>query len=236
MYKDNKIICVIPARGGSKSVPGKNLRKVAGKPLLGWAIETAKKSKYIDRLILSSEDENIIETAKKYNCEVPFVRPQELAGDTSTTNEVILHALRELSGFDLVVVLQVTSPLVTSDDIDGCIEKCIDEENIFACVSACEPDKSPYWMFEMEDNVLTPVMGEDFLNKRRQDLPNVYIPNGAVFVAYSIWFLKRKSFYSKNTSGYIMPRERSIDLDTEFDFKLLETYLEHNNLINKRSA
>lgn len=232
MYKGKKILCTIPARGGSKSVPGKNLRKVGGKPLLAWAIETAQQSSLIDRLVLSSEDERIISTAKEYNCEVPFVRPVHLADDTSTTNEVVLHVLKEIKGFDIIAVLQVTSPLVTVEDIDCCIKKCIDEENIFACVTACEPDKSPYWMFNMTGNVLTPVMGESFLNKRRQDLPEVYIPNGAVFAAYTEWFLSNKSFYSENTTGYIMPRERSLDLDTEFDFKLLEIYLDQKNLNN----
>jgi len=235
MYKGKKILALIPARGGSKSVPGKNLRPVGGKPLLAWTIETAKKSKFIDRLILSSDDDQIMHSAKYYGCEVPFVRPSELAGDSSPTNDVILHAIDNIKGYDLVVALQVTSPLVTEEDIDQCIKKCIDEK-AKACVSACEPDKSPYWMFCMEDERLVPVLGEGYLNKRRQELPSVYVPNGAVFVADVKWFKINKSFYSDLTVGYIMPRERSIDLDTEFDFKLLETYLEYRKVTIKKIA
>lgn len=235
MYKNKKILGLIPARGGSKSVPGKNLRPVAGKPLIAWTIESAHKSKYLDRVILSSEDSSIIKSAEKYGCEVPFVRPDDLAKDDTPTNEVIIHAINSLENYDFVVAMQVTSPLVTEEDIDSCIKKCIDE-NANACISACEPDKSPYWMFKMEKEVLVPVFGKEYLNKRRQELPSVYIPNGAVFVANCSWFKKNRSFYSDSTVGYIMPRERSIDLDTEFDFKLLETYLEYKNLIVKKSA
>lgn len=225
MYKNLKILAVIPARGGSKGVPRKNLKKILGKSLVEWTIDTAKNSKYIDRYILSSEDDEIIETAEKAGCEIPFKRPLSLAEDDSTTNDVILHALENVDGYDLVVCMQVTSPLVKSEDIDACIETCV-ETGAKASVSACRPDKSPYWMFGIEKGFMKPVMGPSYFNKRRQALPEVYVPNGAVSVAYSSWFKENKSFYSDYTSAYIMPIERSFDLDTEFDFMVLETFLD----------
>ena len=223
MFGDKRILGIIPARGGSKGVPGKNLRIVQGKPLVGRAVETALGSRYIDKLILSSEDAEIIDTAKKFGCNVPFIRPKELAADESVTNDVILHAMKSMTEkYDIIVCLQVTSPLVTSDDIDGTIRMCA-ENDIPSCVSVCEVDKSPFWMFTMPEGIiLKPLMGDAYLTKRRQDLPKTFIPNGAVFVAQWDWFLETKTFYSSKTAGYVMPRSRSLDIDTENDFKLLE--------------
>lgn len=223
MFGDKRILGIIPARGGSKGVPRKNLRMVDGKPLVGRTIEMALGSRYIDRLILSSEDQEIIETARDYGCEVPFVRPKELSLDESVTRDVILHVMEALGEkYDLVVCLQVTSPLVTSDDIDGTIRTCV-EKNTGSCVSVCKVDKSPYWMFKMpEEGILSPLMGDSYLTKRRQELPQIYIPNGAVFVVMWDWFLEHKTFYGSSTAGYVMPGSRSIDVDTENDFMMLE--------------
>ena len=127
MLNGKTILAIIPARGGSKGIPRKNIKPLAGKPLIAWTIEEAKKSKYIDRLILSSEDEEIIRIAKKWGCEVPFVRPKEFAEDETSGIEPILHAIETLSEkYDYVCLLQPTSPLRTVNDIDGCIKKCID--------------------------------------------------------------------------------------------------------------
>jgi CMP-N-acetylneuraminic acid synthetase len=224
LYNDLKILAVIPARGGSKGVPRKNLKKISGKSLIQWAIERAKKSKFIDRLIISSEDSEIIEEAKRFGCDVPFKRPDFLAKDDSSTNDVILHAIENIKGYDIVVSLQVTSPLVDPGDIDSAIKICVDSDSK-ACISATVPEKSPYWMFQLNNNMLDPILGEQYFNKRRQDLPQVFIPNGAVYVAFSDWFKYNKSFYSKETTVYVMSREKSFDLDTEFDFRVLEAYL-----------
>lgn len=226
MFKGKKILAIIPARGGSKGVPGKNIKPAGGKPLIAWMIQAAKASRFIDRLVLSSDDEKIIKTAERFGCEIPFVRPSELARDESSSSDVILHALNKISGYDYVMLLQLTSPLTITEDIDGCIESCITSRST-AMVSVTEPDKSPYWMFEMEEgNTLVPVLGKrEYLNKRRQDLPRVYMPNGAIYIAESGWFSHHKSFFTDTTAGYVMPRERSLDIDTELDFKLLESVL-----------
>lgn len=231
MFGDKRVLGIIPARGGSKGVPRKNMRMVDGKPLVGRTVETALGSRYIDRLILSSDDKEIIKTAIEYGCEVPFVRPKELASDESVTRDVILHVMETIGEkYDLVVCLQVTSPLLISEDIDGAIRTCVGK-NTGSCVTVCEVNKSPYWMFSMaEDGVIKPLMGESFLSKRRQELPMVYIPNGAVFVAMWDWFLEHKTFYGDLAAGYVMPKSRSIDIDTENDFMALD-FLIKNRVI-----
>lgn len=146
MIDNKRVLAIIPARGGSKGVTRKNIRNLAGMPLIAWTIEEAKKSKYIDRLILSSEDNEIIETAKEYGCDIPFVRPVHLAEDTTSGIEPVLHALKEIVGYDYVILLQPTSPLRIVEDIDGCIENLIETKSP-ACVSVTEPTNSPYWMY-----------------------------------------------------------------------------------------
>lgn len=227
MLEGKRIIAIIPARGGSKVVPRKNLRCVNGKTLLALTIETARLSKMIDRIIVSSEDPEIIAEARRAGAEVPFVRPLALAQDETPGHEPILHALTQLPGYDYVVVLQVTSPLRNVTDIDGCLHFCL-QENAPACVSVCETDISPYWTFRIKNNFkLRPVLTEK-IPLRRQDLPITYVLNGSIYVADINWFMAKKSFLSAETIGYVMPKERSLDIDTEFDFFLLETYLKIN--------
>lgn len=229
MIDGRKVLAVIPARGGSKGVPFKNIKEVGGKPLIAWVIEAAKKSFYIDRLILSSDDDQIIEKTLEWGCEVPFRRPAELAGDSSSTIDAILHAVESIPGYDIVVVLQPTSPLVEAFDIDACIKKMV-VSSAKSCVSMTEPGKSPYWMFTLDaGGFIAPLMDEGFLNKRRQDLPAVFIPNGAVYVAFIEWLGLSRSFYGKETVCHVMPEKRSIDIDTEMDFIILDALLKNRS-------
>jgi len=178
------VLAIIPARGGSKGVPRKNIRLLAGKPLIAWTIGEAKKSKYIDRLILSSEDEEIIQVAREWGCEAPFVRPKELAQDDTPGIEPVLHAIDILNDkYDYVVLLQATSPLRTANDIDGCIETCT-FSNKQPCVSVTEVSEHPYWMYTINSsNHLDQFVKQRNEIYRRQELPKVYILNGAVYVA-----------------------------------------------------
>lgn len=221
MIDGKTVLAIIPARGGSKGVPRKNIREVAGKPLIAWTIEEAKKSKYIDRLILSSDDAEIIAVAKAWGCEVPFVRPAELAQDETPGIDPVLHALDMQPGYDWVVLLQTTSPLRSVADIDGCIETCA-ANRAHACVTVAEAEQSPYWMYTLgSGGAMQPLIakGKDFA--RRQDLPAVYALNGAVYVAQCDWLRQHKTFVSGETLGYVMPRERSLDIDTELDLQIL---------------
>lgn len=212
-----KILAIIPARGGSKGVPRKNIRELVGKPLIAWTIEEAKKSKYITKTILSSEDPEIIEVAKRYGCEVPFVRPLELAQDNTPGIEPVLHVVDQCPGFDYIVLLQPTSPLRTFEDIDGCIELIFKNKSP-ACVSVSIADRSPYWMYTMQEKEqLTPLLTDEFFS-RRQDLPKVYALNGAVYVAKVSWLQNKKTFITDETVGYVMSKSHSLDIDTEEDF------------------
>lgn len=222
MIENKTVLAIIPARGGSKGVPRKNIRDLAGKPLIAWTIEEAKKSKYIDRLILSSEDDEIISVAKQYGCEVPFKRPAYLAADDTPGIEPILHAVNNLPDYDFVLLLQPTSPLRVVEDIDGCIEYLFQNEAP-ACVSVTEPEKSPFWMYTInQKGLMKPLIQQESLVGRRQDLPLVYALNGAVYVAESDWLKENKSFLTEETIAFIMPKQRSFDIDTEMDFLMCE--------------
>lgn len=229
MINGKKVLAVIPARGGSKGIPRKNIIDLSGKPLIAWTIEAAKNSRYIDRIILSSEDEEIIKIASVLECEVPFKRPIELAQDDTPGIDPVIHALENINGYDYVVLLQPTSPLRKSEDIDECIMMCVNN-NLHSCVSVSETDKSPYWMYTMNENyTLNKILSHDSSISQRQLLPKAYYLNGAVYVADIRWIIKSKKFESANTFAYVMPKERSIDIDTIFDLKLAEYLL--NNVI-----
>ncbi len=221
MIGNEKLLAIIPARGGSKRIPRKNIKPLAGKPLIAWTIEEAKKSRYIDQLILSSEDSEIIKTAKDYGCSVPFTRPAELSRDETPGIAPVLHALEMLPGYSWVILLQPTSPLRTVQDIDGCIEQCLKARSPI-CVSVTEVEKNPAWMFYIgTDKKLNPVIRHSMI-ERSQDLPIAYALNGAIYLARVDFLLKNREFITQETSAYIMPKERSIDVDTEIDFKTAE--------------
>ncbi|WP_456277639.1 acylneuraminate cytidylyltransferase family protein [Bacillus sp. AK128] len=227
MINNRKILAIVPARGGSKGILRKNLSIISDKPLLAWTIEEAKKSKYIDRLILSSEDSEIIQVAAKYGCEVPFTRPTELARDDTPGVSPILHAIMELPSYDYVMMLQPTSPLRTVEDIDGCIEYFINKEGE-SCVSVVEAHKPPHWIYKVtSDNRLRPILEGETVN-RRQDAPKTYELNGAVYIASKEFLLEYETFLTDDTIAYEMPRERSYDIDTEMDLKIVKFLIENN--------
>ncbi|WP_411502683.1 cytidylyltransferase domain-containing protein [Brevibacillus centrosporus] len=225
MIQGSTVLAIIPARGGSKGVPRKNIKLLASKPLIAWTIDEAKKSTYIDRLIVSTDDKEIASISAQYGCEVPFMRPPELAKDDTPGIEPILHAMKLLGAYDYVVLLQPTSPLRTVEDIDGCIEKCM-ATSAKACVSVTVSDKTPYWMYHLlADNTMKPLIESDGRINRRQDAPDVYVLNGAVYVAQADWLYKSRSFVERDTIGYPMPKERSLDIDTKMDFLVIEELL-----------
>lgn len=228
MIAGKRVLAVISARGGSKGVPGKNIRSFGGKPLLQWSIEQGKASRYIDRLIVSSEDSKILECAKNAGCEVPFVRPPELALDHVPGIEPVLHAIGQLPGFDFVVLLQPTSPLRTVEEIDACIEECA-LRGAPVCVTIAESPKNPYWMYSITgEKKLQPILNlpeQDASNRNRQSLPKVYCTTGSVYVANAQYLVKHRSYITRDTRGVITPSETAIDIDTELDFALGEFLL-----------
>jgi N-acylneuraminate cytidylyltransferase len=168
---------------------------------------------------LSSDDDEIMAVAASTGCEVPFRRPAELATDKTRTMEVVEHALRELPGYDYLVLLQPTSPLRTSGDIDAAFQLML-SRNAPACVSVSEVDQSPYWMYQLtrEDKLASIMEPLPNLN-RRQDLPPTYILNGAIYIANTEWLLKSRSFIGLETVAYQMPKSRSLDIDDSRDFQ-----------------
>ena len=223
MIAGKQVLAVIPARGGSKGVPGKNIRPLAGRPLIAWTIAAAGHALEIDRTVISSEDAAIIATAKAWGGDAPFVRPAELARDDTPGIAPVLHALDALpENYDYVVLLQPTSPLRTGADISAALALCL-ESGAPACVSVSLPPHAPWWMFRLDEGRrLQALFPKDALPARRQDMPEVYALNGAVYVAEVEWLRKSKSFLTPETAAYVMPPERSLDIDTELDFRIAE--------------
>jgi len=217
-----KILAIIPARGGSKGIPRKNIRLLAGKPLIAYSIETALKSKYIDKVVVSTDDEEIAEIAKIYGAKV-IERPEELARDESPTIDAIFHVLETLQSNyvpEIVVLLQPTSPLRNAKDIDNAIDLFL-RMDCEAVVGVCEATHL-YWYFKIEKGYLKPIFRKEHLKMRRQELPKIYMPTGAIFISMPKNLYEYKSFYCEKVIPYIMPAERSIDIDNEIDFMLTE--------------
>lgn len=224
MDKNKNILGVITARGGSKGIPGKNIKMLGDKPLIAYTIESAKKSKLITHLIVSTDDEKIADVAKKYGADVPFMRPKELAQDTTSHLPVIQHAIKfmeEKSGivFDYVVIFQPTSPFRTAEDIDGTIQKLIDT-GADSAVSLVEFDKSmhPMKAKKLEGNKVWAYCMEEVEGIRRQDIPTAYRRSGAVYAMKRDLLLKDNRLYGDFVVGYVVPKERSIDIDEPFDW------------------
>ncbi len=230
MINQKSVLAIITARGGSKGVPRKNVLPVGGKPLIAWTIDEAKKSTYLDRIILSSDDDEIIDVAKNHGCEVPFVRPAEMASDTASSVDVVMHAIDGLDEeYDIIVLLQPTSPLRLVEDIDGCIVSC--EQSGGGCVTVTESDKSPYWSYKVgENNVLDPLYANEHTKGRRQELEKTFVLNGAVYAVDRVRFIEEKTFVGDDTLALIMPRERSVDIDTPLDMEFVRFMMSQNKI------
>ncbi|MFP8953873.1 cytidylyltransferase domain-containing protein [Natrialbaceae archaeon A-arb3/5] len=228
------IIAIIPARGGSSRIPEKNIRKLAGKPLIAHTIEDALESEMIDSAIVSTDDEKIATIAKEFGGDVPFLRPEELATDTAPTTPVITHALDWIKDnrgvtYDIIVLLQVTSPFRKSKDIDEMINKLLSTEATSA-ISTTEYNVPPQWAVSKDSQgYLCPHYDDSPLwsesPSRSQDFTLEH-PNGAIFSTYVKEFRETETFYTDQTVGYKMPPERSIDIDEPFDFQIAKALLE----------
>ena len=221
-----KVLALIPARGGSKGLPRKNVLEAGGRPLIAWTIAASQSSQLVGETILSSDDDEIMATAQAWGCSVPFRRPAELASDTAATMDVVFHALDHFPQCEYLVLLQPTSPMRNAADIDLAFALML-ESNAPACVSVCEVDQSPYWMYRLEDNArLSSILPAPEGATRRQDLPPVFTLNGAIYIARIDWLRRTRNFVSPETVGYRMPRERSIDIDTAQDFEAFRNIVE----------
>lgn len=221
-----RILAVIPARGGSKGLPGKNIRPLHGRPLIAWTIAAARGSRRLDRIVVSTDDPAIAAVAAAHGCPVPFLRPAALAADDTPSVDVVLHALDAIGdAHDMVVLLQPTSPLRLTEDIDRAIDLCL-ERGAPACVSVAPAPKPPEWLMRMDaDGRLVPLLPGGLRSARRQDADAALLPNGAVYVARVDWLRRTRSFYAEGTIGFLMPYARSVDIDDDMDFRLAEMRL-----------
>ena len=220
MYKNKTFLAIIPARGGSKRLPKKNLLDLCGKPTIAWSIEAGLKSEYVDKVIVSCDDKNILDVAKKFNAEI-IKRPDNLASDTASTFDVVEHALENIENYNYVLLLQPTSPLRNEIHIDQAIE-LLDKKNADAVISICEMDHSPLWSNTLNDDLdLKNFLIDEVKNKRSQDLDKFYRINGAIYLCKVDKLISEKNFFIKeNIFAYIMNRESSIDIDELIDHQI----------------
>ena len=225
MNKKLKVLGIIPARGGSKGIPGKNIKKLHGKPLIFYTINEVKKSKFLDFVVVSTEDKKIEKITQKYGV-VVVKRPKKLSTDSSTSISVLKHAiinLKKTKKFipDIIVVLQPTSPLRNAADIDGAIKKFL-HLKCDSVISMTKVSSLPYWIYELRGNIAKNIIKKPKKIHRRQDSQKFYQINGAVYVTSKNMIMNHNTIFGKKISAYIMPQERSVDLDTMIDFKLAE--------------
>ena len=229
--KGKKLLAIIPARAGSKRLPGKNSKVLCHKPLIQWTIEAAQACDLLTEVIVSTDSETIAQIAEECGLPVPFLRPAECAGDTATAIDVVQHAVefmhKQDKMFDYIVWLQPTSPLRSGDDITEAINTFFEKE-ADAVISVCECDHSPLWSNTLDDTASMDHFLSTFLreNPRSQALPSYFRLNGAIYIANTQRLLKEKSFFLKdNVFAHKMEKESSIDIDSHLDFKLAELLL-----------
>lgn len=225
-----EILAIIPARAGSKGVPRKNLRVVGEKPLIAWTWDIARMAPSITRLIVSTDDHEVVELARASNVEVPFLRPATLADDLSLAVDVVEHTLSWLQQAesyrpDAVLLLQPTSPLRTAEDIEAAVALLM-SKRAKSVVSVCSVEHHPLWTKCIDaEGQLYPWLTTKEMPQRRQELPEIFRLNGAIYLTRRDALLKHKSFHPPGTFGYVMPIERSLDIDTPWDLLLADLIL-----------
>lgn len=230
MIDGRSVLAVVTARGGSKGLPRKNVLDLGGRPLVAWSVSCGQAAETVDRVILSTDDAEIAAAAREAGCEVPFLRPAELATDEALIQDALIHALDRLGkSYDYMVLLQATSPLRIPADIDSCVRLCHDS-GAGSAISVVPTAKPPYWMFQLDaqsrmQRVLDPPGASD----RRQDLPPTFAANGAVYVVRVPWFRENRKFVDADTRAYVMPSDRSIDVDHQIDLTLARAILAEQN-------
>lgn len=233
MINQKKVLAYIPIRSGSKGIKDKNIIDVCGKPLVAYTIEAAKRSKYVDRIIVSTDSAKYAEIVEQYGAEAPFLRPDYLATDTSIEIDVCQHMLswveENWGPFQLVLKLEATSPLRIAEDIDKAIEK-LEQENADTIISVTESVTHPYWMNILPKNQsMKNFIRPEAFGKNRQELPIYYQLDGVVFTAKWDFLRKNKSWFSDNSFAVITPSERALDLDEPTQLDLLRILIKKRN-------
>lgn len=224
MIGNKRVLALVPARGGSKGIPGKNMKVIVGRSLLHRTIDQALAAKTVDEVVVTSDDQAILRHAQEVDGVRTIERPSELAADDTAMWPVVMHALKHSPPCDVVVLLQPTSPLRLATDIDAAIA-LLEEKNANSVMSVCEVSTSPYWMFTIDNGDKLKRILPKLQAATRQELPKCYEINGAVYVVNSSWFRTSQLFVDDETLAYVMPRERSVDVDTMEDLAIAERLL-----------
>lgn len=231
MFNNKTILAIIPARGGSKGLPGKNIKPILGKPLLQWTIEAGKNSRYIDELIVSTDCNKIAKVAKDCQAKVPFMRPDHLAGDTATSFDALKHAIEFYSSelhreFDYIIMLEATSPLRTAEDIDNAIKTLIKSDADAIVGIGRTEDQNPAFLVKLDDNNrISGYVNKDMKVLRRQEIDDVYFFEGSVYISKTNVLLEKKTFYHSNTLGHLMPKYKTLEIDDMDDFVMVEALM-----------
>lgn len=232
MKNNWKVLCIVTARGGSKGLPGKNIRPLLGKPLIAWSIDAGLRAPSADALVVSTDEEGIAQAARAAGARVPFMRPAELAGDTASSIDVVLHAIDWLAAagehYDVVVLLEPTSPLRESADIEAALE-LMAGQHAGAVVSVCRAESvHPAFMYRRDaDGRLQPFLERQPTGLRRQEIEPLYFLEGTVYASRIDLLRARRSFYHEETVGYEVPRWKSLEIDELDDFLMVEALLKH---------
>lgn len=236
MYKDKSFLAIVPARGGSKGLPRKNIKELCGKPLIAWTIDEAKKSKYVDEIVVTTDSDEIASVSKQYGAKVPFIRPAELANDVAKSIDVVEHTIefykkQYQKEFDYIVLLEPTSPMRDASDIDCAIEQLLvsDADSI---VGVCRTeDQNPAFLVKIsEDRRITGYKDEKMTSIRRQDIEDVYFFEGTVYISKTDVLLSKKSFYHNNTLAYEVPKYKSLEVDDIYDFIMIEALIKYREM------
>ncbi len=234
MFKKKKILCIIPARIGSKGIKKKNLKKLFGKHLFEWPLDEAKKSKYIDDVLVTSDSVEIINKSKKKGALAPFKRPKKISSDKSTSVDVVLHAINFLEKknffYDYVILLEPTSPLTTHKDIDKAISLLSKNKKAKSIVGVTlNIGRHPFYNYTIKKNGLISPFSKKIVDIRRQDLPTCYYLNGNLYISEVKYLKKTKSFYHDFTSAFVAEKWKSIEIDDQYDFIMTESIISKMN-------
>ena len=239
MRKKGGFLAIIAARSGSKGLPGKNLRLLGGKPLVAWPVSAAVGCKSVTRVIVSTDSREIADAAQDAGAEVPFLRPSHLAEDNSSSMDVIVHAIEQLASngdsYEHVMLLEPTSPLTESEDIDDAYNRLVENSDLadsIVGISKVEAQHPAYDVKKDRDDLISPYMHQNFSRlPRRQELEELYFLEGSLYISRVDSFIAKRSFYHDRTMGYLVPRWKAQEIDNLFDFYVVDTIMRHQSLL-----
>lgn len=232
MYKGKKVLAIVPARGGSKGLPGKNIRPLAGKPLIGWTLESAKNSKYLDEVFVSTDSQEIADVAESFGVKVPELRPAELASDTATSASVVLYTIeyfrKQGKVFDYIILLEPTSPMRKDDDIDNAIALACDNPDKAGVVSLGEVHmEHPSIVKKINDNGVIEPFCDSHHYTQRQQFSKAFFPYGVVYLVKTDYFEKHQLFYGKDSLPYFIERWQCYEVDDIYDLIAIEGIIKY---------